>query len=327
MQYEFYITTDCNRNCTFCKIPKTKFYANIVQADKFYELVKEEQNSSKDAYELNFFGGEPLLNFDVLVHLIDKFKDDSRCLMNMTTNGDFLLLHEDSMQLHRIDNLTVSAYDFFIDSSKYCKINDIFQNMTLTYTFTQDDIVKINDFFDKCNEMQIKCKTVLSHTKSSWKNISLENLYSILENAYRHQLEYCLNKYSRSKEFEMQITLKQAFLRLLQAMYYNNTLEDIWCICGDKKTFYNGNFIGKCLILEHNYDINLAVPDMCKKCQYRKACTKSCYFERLDNAIDDKLCLIEKVKFDAICNFILDKKDNIQFKSMLNEYLLKCCII
>jgi len=58
--------------------------------------------------------------------------------------------------------------------------------MTLTYTFTQDDIVKINDFFDKCNEMQIKCKTVLSHTKSSWKNISLENLYSILENAYRH---------------------------------------------------------------------------------------------------------------------------------------------
>ena len=322
MQYEFYITTDCNRNCKFCKIPKTQFYASKQQVDQFYNIVKEEQASNTATYELNFFGGEPLLNFDVLSYAICKFKDDNRCIMNMTTNGDKLLIYKDSPFLHRIDNLTISAYDFFINSRKYEEMHDIFQNMTLTYTFTEDDIHKMNEFFDKCNSLKIKCKTVTSHSADSWKRIDECKLYDIVFDSYYHQLETSLNEYIFSRIFNMQVVLKQYMLRLIQLLYYNDTLEDNWCICGDKKTFYNGNFIGKCLILEHIHDINLEVPDMCKKCQYRKACTRSCYFEKLDNAIDSKLCIIEKAKFDAICMFIIDKKDNIQFKSFVKKYIL-----
>lgn len=322
MQYEFYITTDCNRNCAFCKIPKTKFYSSRQQVDLFYDIVQKEQYGKTDRYELSLFGGEPLLNYDSLAYIIDKFEDDNRCFTSMTTNGDKLADYKDSIQLHKIDNLTVSAYDFFINLEKYKHIHDIFKNAVFTYTFTENDLSKMNEFFDVCSSLRIKCKTTTSHSASSWKNISEVALYNEIFNSFYYQLEKFLETYSNSRIFNMQVTLKQYMLRLIQAMYYNNNLEDIWCICGDKKTFYNGTFIGKCLILEHNHDINLEVPDTCKKCQYRKACTKSCYFERLENSIDSKLCTIEKAKFDAICKFMIDRKNNMQFKNAMKTCIL-----
>ena len=113
MQYEFYLTDDCNRSCKFCKIPKKKFYATQNQAEEFYKIVQKEQEGKLDKYDLLFFGGEPLLNITVLKHLVNLFKDDNRCIMHLTTNADFLDEFLDTKELTRIDKVILSAYDIF----------------------------------------------------------------------------------------------------------------------------------------------------------------------------------------------------------------------
>ena len=139
-----------------------------------------------------FFGGEPLLNIAVLKHLVNLFKDDSRCIMHLTTNADFLDEFLDAQELARIDKVALSAYDIFKDHSKYIKFAKKIKDCMLTYTFTEDDIDRVDDYTDLCYNADVKFRAVTSHSASSWSKIDEDELARCIFCMYMHQLEKCL---------------------------------------------------------------------------------------------------------------------------------------
>jgi len=88
------LTNQCNKNCSFC------FQRNIGSGIKklserditlFIDWVLKEKNSSKKLW-VNFMGGEPLIKFELIKKIIDKYKN---ILFSLNTNG--LLLNKESI--------------------------------------------------------------------------------------------------------------------------------------------------------------------------------------------------------------------------------------
>lgn len=322
MQYEFYLTDDCNRSCKFCKIPKKKFYATQNQAEEFYKIVQKEQEGNLDKYDLLFFGGEPLLNVTVLKHLVNLFKDDNRCIMHLTTNADFLDEFLDTKELARIDKVILSAYDIFKDHSKYIKFAKKIKDCMLTYTFIEDDINRVDDYTDLCYNTDVKFRAVTSHSTSSWNKIDENELVEHIFSMYMYQLEKCLDYFKCTGKFLIQEDARQLMKRLVQSMYYSSKLSDLWCTSCSKKSFYNGKFIGKCLMLGSQSCTEESLPQKCRDCKYRKACTRSCRLELKDGEVDKKLCCIEHTKFDAVCKFLSLHKNDIVLQKMIVMYII-----
>ena len=82
-------TTDqCNFRCRmcFCHWDAPKMTKEI--ADKAIELALPRKDPKVEKLTINFFGGEPLLNYDLIQYVIEKWKD--KCRFSITTNGSLL---------------------------------------------------------------------------------------------------------------------------------------------------------------------------------------------------------------------------------------------
>ena len=104
--------------------------------------------------------------------------------MHMTTNADFLDNFIDSQEISRIDKVTLSAYDIFKDSSKYINYAKKIRDCMLTYTFTEDDICRAEEYTDMCYRAEVKFRAVTSHSASSWESISKSELCSAVSSMY-----------------------------------------------------------------------------------------------------------------------------------------------
>ena len=91
------ITSLCNFKCRYCQQAEGKLLSSIKMMDKetAFRSVDLLYEHSKDAFEviITFYGGEPLLNFQliksVVRYALDKFKT-KRITFNMTTNASLL---------------------------------------------------------------------------------------------------------------------------------------------------------------------------------------------------------------------------------------------
>ncbi|GAA0125479.1 radical SAM protein [Clostridium sp. CTA-19] len=90
------LTEKCNFECVYCYQDHKAKDLSIENAEKLVEIVKEmiEDNKFK-VLKIHYFGGEPLLNVDMLYYLHDKFKKISKeynmgYKAYLTTNGSRL---------------------------------------------------------------------------------------------------------------------------------------------------------------------------------------------------------------------------------------------
>ncbi len=91
----FHLTHQCNLRCTYCytgeklNIPMSK-----ATADKGIDFVfAEARKNGIEKLLIMFFGGEPLIEKDLLLHIADRFireKGDIEVNFQMSTNGTLL---------------------------------------------------------------------------------------------------------------------------------------------------------------------------------------------------------------------------------------------
>ncbi len=77
---ETVITEHCDLRCTYCYIDKKAIH---MSTDTFDMLIDNMDDILKlydqSGYHLDFFGGEPLLNFDLIKHAVPILQNDKRC--------------------------------------------------------------------------------------------------------------------------------------------------------------------------------------------------------------------------------------------------------
>lgn len=291
MIFELILTDSCNRNCDFCQIKKQTHCANIHEMEYFCNEV----NDYKQKCSVNFFGGEPLLNIPMMEYCINNLNNDIK--LNLYTNGDKIEQIYNKEYLKKL-NIQVTVYDIFENYEKYQKMCENIPNLLFSYTFDQTNIHLIEEYKQICREkLNGNFKFVLSHSSDSWCNIENDKLCEKISEIVKNEIKDSIYNHKLSKFIESKVK------RLIE-LKNNKDIKEFTCLDGDKKTFYRGKFLeipcilysDKNILIKNNYK-------KCLSCDYKKICTKSCYYECINGEVPEKLCLIEKSQFDVLIDY------------------------
>lgn len=138
-----YITRQCNLKCQFCLESKVLQNSNFQEYEltpnKYYEILKHPL--IKKSLLINFCGGEPLLNKDIL-ELISITKKNKK-LSCLVTNGTLLKEKWHSLLKSGIDDIQVSIYNntfnIFGDTLKFINKE---KKLNASYVLLKSDLNK-----------------------------------------------------------------------------------------------------------------------------------------------------------------------------------------
>lgn len=110
--YFIFPTNQCNLRCDYCYATKRPMVMDKELADKVMHWIvyDEEERNPGRAISIQFFGGEPTMEWDLvqhIVHTMEKYGDEilnRKIRFGMTTNGT--LLTEERLQWMKAHNLT-----------------------------------------------------------------------------------------------------------------------------------------------------------------------------------------------------------------------------
>jgi len=125
------ITSQCNKNCSFCRIDKKNLFLSEKSAQKAVDFFLNLQGKEKT---IKFFGGEPLLNFGLIKKIIFFAQKkasslDKRVNFTLSTNGT--LLNKRNFSFLRNNEVEIVIDSFFINHIK----KEILQKL-IKYDFT-----------------------------------------------------------------------------------------------------------------------------------------------------------------------------------------------
>ena len=93
MSFTIYVTTKCNMNCVYCyekSFLKQEMSLNTARKTVSFIKKKIEENDLTDI-SIQFHGGEPLLNFEVIKYIINALENSSvNVAYSMTTNSTLI---------------------------------------------------------------------------------------------------------------------------------------------------------------------------------------------------------------------------------------------
>lgn len=312
--YEIILTDKCTRSCDFCYIKNTNYIENIDNIKQFIQYIKSISNKK---IQINLFGGEPLLNIAGVYYIIDELKNNLNIDIHLYTNGDLLNNVLTKYISHLYIHLT--AYDIFVDIKKYNKLINackFSKNISLSYTFTENDIDKLYYFLNICEKLNVDYHINFSHNLQSWKNISVIHLYNKLYCIYNK----LFNDFYNSSLLYAPSSINKYFSRCIQLIFDKN-IKQCFCTTEPKHVYYKGNFIGPCIRLcnaKSSY-----VLKRCQKCLYNNACFKSCVAEYINDDIPEKLCIFEKSAFDALFYNIKQYLSQSRMQQIIKYELIK----
>jgi uncharacterized protein len=89
-----FLTDSCNFRCKYCFVENKEVENKKIDkelADKIIEVIKNNSNGVKN-YKISFYGGEPLLNFEVLKYITEKLHSISKekYKFGIVTNGSLI---------------------------------------------------------------------------------------------------------------------------------------------------------------------------------------------------------------------------------------------
>ena len=101
------VTNACNLNCSYCfQENKAKDFLSKENADK---IIKTIFSSKGDEHTIVFFGGEPLLNFDVIKYMDKKFKSKSNVKFNYSMTSNLVAVSDEMIDFIKNNEVSLSV--------------------------------------------------------------------------------------------------------------------------------------------------------------------------------------------------------------------------
>lgn len=140
---EFVLTNQCNKRCKYCDLDFHGARQSKENINNFVTFL-EKNSESVHHYIVNFFGWEPLLEFDTIIEVLERTKGIKNLSFTLGTNGILLdeskyeLLHSYDVKIYlSIDTETyehIFKKDFLLND-KDLMINFILNPETITHSF------------------------------------------------------------------------------------------------------------------------------------------------------------------------------------------------
>lgn len=115
MKFTVWLTNDCNLKCTYCYERNNKKQDKMLPdtASQVVDFILKQMQKRKinDCIIIDFLGGEPLLNYEIMHFIIEKIKSQETVypiLMRTTTNAVLLTEDKSRYLMNALDEISVS---------------------------------------------------------------------------------------------------------------------------------------------------------------------------------------------------------------------------
>lgn len=215
---EFVLTNECNKRCKYCDLDFHGAKQTKENIDAFISFLEK---NAKDVHEyiINFFGGEPLLEFDSIIEVLERTKHIENLSFTLGTNG--ILLDENKYKI--LQNFGVKIY-LSIDTETY---EHIFKK-----DFLLQDIELMINFILNPETLNISFEIFERLVKHGFKKFSIIPVYITIAwwlDAYRKLKEFV----HFSKKFRLSHDIQADFYS-----YYDKPTSDTQFILDTNANFY-----------------------------------------------------------------------------------------
>ena len=322
------LSEKCNLNCTYCGVDK--WSKKAIDPDLYLaEFRKLRAEFPNELIKIEFFGGEPLLQLELVDVIINGVRDDSNVKFFMPTNG--LLLTEENIN-YLLDNrveISLSFDGLWQDKNR----------LQLNGKKTLDRFFEKKTLFDKI-------PNILCHTMITRGCYNLLENHLFIRNNFGFNPELTLVRDVGTWDMASVEKLKKGIDELFD-WYLENPQEDIPhfilfylrhildyksksvttdnCGAGLDVLMFSENKIVPCTRFKDQPDIIARIPEFrkmtaCSTCEVRNYCKKGCLYEQIQNdGPIEELCIIYKYMYNKVFSLIKEMKDNEKFVNIIKK--------
>lgn len=289
------LTEACNASCTFCTQKHNR--NNDMTEERLWEILREAQTKFPNSLlRIDLFGGEALLNFDIIKEVFSRYKYSNIWEINLFTNG--ILLNQE-------------VYDFCVKH----EINIIISNDGLLNKEQRG--YEITDEVKRIIRQDTIGRGIITVNFGVHKNAQIKQTYQYLEKEYNLTPKN-INFYFNRNHWEWsQEDIDQFGISLLDYLmwvkitgrplanrvkeYFKKPEEKWGCMGGVNHFAYSQNGEYECGSMDLGTD-PIVVPkqdfleEFCSGCPIKERCPKSCSANlKLAGTQDNAQCQLHKI--------------------------------
>lgn len=325
------LSEKCNLNCTYCDVDKwsKKAIDPHLYLGEFHKLRDQYPD---ETIKIDFFGGEPLLQLDLIKIIIDGVKHDGNIRLFMPTNG--LLLTDEILNYLIEENVEVSlSFDGLWQDRNRLQLNgkgtrhrffekrELFKripNLSIhsmiyrgCYNLLENHLF-IRDNFGANPEL------TLVRDVGVWDHNSVEKL--------KEGIREIFDWYIDNPENDM-----PEFIRFYLRHFLNYKLKGVEtdnCGAGTDVFMFSENKIVPCTRFKDSPEMIAEIPKYarmpeCQSCEVKNYCKKGCLFEQIKNKGPiPELCDIYKYVYREVSRMAQILHNNEYFNEHLEEEII-----
>ena len=320
------LTEGCPNRCEYCYIKNRSNPASMT-----IEMIDSIMEKHKP-YRIIFFGGEPILQMDLIEYTMRKYYGKCKFQIVTSTMGDFKRLVDFDYKGCMFNEMQISW-----DGFNRNRINQNDENISLAvWKNIQYGISRGIEFDVKCVISNDNVKD-LREIHDTFKDLSKKGVSGQIVIAHRPLY---------TEEFYTELKKNLPYTFDLDKMYSDN-LNKILAYIRKDRNFSScdaGNYVvidpygreSYCTALSQEKDkeftvedLKTSIPEDCKKCEYNYMCDGGCRYERYLAYGDewrtkylDSTCRVTKIYYNTIKTFLnnLSLQEKIKFLEIAMRY-------
>lgn len=322
------LSEQCNLNCTYCgvdKLSKAKIDPNKFLAD-FWQ--KKSANPD-EIFKLDFHGGEPLIQWDLIVEIIEATKHEKNVKYFMPTNG--LLLTETMVEYLNQHKVQVSlSFDGLwqdLNRPQFGKKGSLSQYLSKIPIFKKLNKPECHSMIYKGNFNLLENHLYIKNTLGINPGLTLVRDIGVWDkesaNKFNEAFTELVNWYiDHINTEEMPGLMKEYFGHILLFASKKIRVDN----CGASETNFNftDNKMTPCIRFKDQETID-KIPEFqfmkeCHTCEVKDYCRKGCMYENIkNNGPIIELCDMYKHMYKELSRMVKNLNGNETFRKVLNE--------
>lgn len=246
MEYKIIITDVCNMTCSYCYqgIDKKINRINSVEAKIITESIYRHIKYKDETIKVNFFGGEPLLNFSVMNEIVD-YLNEYNLDINYSITTNALLIDDNIINFFKENNflvrISIDGDKDTMELNRKCGIENYFEviersikklldnkiNIVARMTVTANNIMHLSNNVKYIDSLGIKNICAGIDYGSEFSN----DYISIFKKELQKLEELYLKNFYENREFNLDIVNGKM-------LKYASKSEDGVKLCGAGSTHY-----------------------------------------------------------------------------------------
>lgn len=278
--------------------------------------------------QLDFFGGEPLIQFPMIKGIIEEFEHDENIQFFMPTNG--LLLTEEKLDYLKKHNVEMSlSFDgLWQDTNrkqftgggtlrKYIKNKHLFKGLRCHTMIGHGNYNLLENHLFIMDTLGINPELTLIRDVEVWDNESIQKLKGGITEIFEW---YTDNPSQEMPNFIL--FYLQHFL-----LYHGKGVEGSNCGAGKDMFSFTENEVYPCYRFKNKPELMEKIPEFysmptCQSCEVKNYCKKGCLFEQIkNNGPITELCEIYKHTYKEVSKMTTKLKLNDHFIRIIHKEL------